>query len=73
MATCTNTNDFYSYEQWRAVSDAVASAMEYAHDKAIECPEHADPLWNLDEYVNKVMEAMLPKPTKMAEISSFVD
>lgn len=57
----TNIKNCYSYEQWCAVSDAVASAMEYAHDRAIECPEHADPLWNLDEYVNKVMAALSPK------------
>ena len=63
----TNINDFYSYEQWRAVSNAVASAMEYAHDRAIECPEHADPLWNLDEYVNKVMAALSPKPKEEKE------
>lgn len=59
----------YTLEQWRAVSDAVASAMEYAHDKAMECPEHADPLWNLDEYVSKVMAAMSPEPATMVETS----
>ena len=47
----------YTYEQWRAISDAVADAMEYAHDKAIEHPDKADPYWNLDEYVERVLMA----------------
>lgn len=46
----------YSYDQWREISDAVAAAMEYAHDKAIEYPDNADPLWNLDEYVNRILK-----------------
>ena len=48
--------DMYSYEQWREISEAIGDAMEYAHDKAIEHPDKADPLWNLDEYVNRVLE-----------------
>lgn len=48
--------DGYSYEQWREISNAVGDAMEYAHDKAIECPDKADPLWNLDEYVNRILK-----------------
>lgn len=48
--------DKYSYEQWREISDAIGDAMEYAHDKAIEHPDKADPLWNLDEYVNRVLD-----------------
>lgn len=48
--------DRYSYEQWREISNAVGDAMEYAHDKAIECPDKADPLWNLDEYVNRILK-----------------
>lgn len=47
----------YTYDQWREVSEAVGDAMEYAHDRAIEHPDKADPLWNLDEYVNRVLEA----------------
>lgn len=46
----------YTYDQWRDISDAVADAMTYAHDKAIEHPDHADPLWNLDEYVNRILK-----------------
>lgn len=49
--------DRYSYEQWREISNAVGDAMEYAHNKAIECPDEADPLWNLDEYVNRILKA----------------
>jgi hypothetical protein len=49
--------DRYSYEQWREISNAVGDAMEYAHNKAIECPDRADPLWNLDEYVNRILKA----------------
>ncbi len=45
-----------TYEQWRAISEAIGDGMEYAHDKAIEHPDEADPLWNLDEYVNRVIE-----------------
>ena len=51
----------YTYEQWREISDIVARAMEYAHDRAIEHPEHADPLWNLDEYVNDILEVAFAK------------
>lgn len=50
----------YTYEQWRAISEAVGDAMEYAHDKAIEHPEVADPLWNLDEYVNRILDIAFP-------------
>ena len=62
-----------TYEQWRAISEAIGDGMEYAHDKAIEYPDKADPLWNLDEYVNRVMEvafgdaATLGAPTLTAE------
>lgn len=49
--------DKYSYKQWREISNAVADAMEYAHNKAIECPDKADPLWNLDVYVNRILKA----------------
>ena len=59
----------YTPEQWRAVSDAVAAAMEYAHERAIEHPDQADPLWNLDEYVNKVMEIAFPEPCEMVRTS----
>lgn len=45
----------YTYEQWREISNAIGDAMQYAHDRAIEHPDKADPLWNLDEYVNRVM------------------
>lgn len=48
--------DKYTYEQFRKISDAIGDAMEYAHDKAIEHPDKADPLWNLDEYVNRVLD-----------------
>lgn len=48
--------DDYSYDQWREISDAVADAMEYAHDKAIEFPDKADPYWNMDEYVSRIMK-----------------
>ena len=48
--------DRYSYEQWREISNAVGDAMEYAHDRAIEHPDRADPLWNLDEYVNRILK-----------------
>lgn len=47
----------YTYNQWKEISDAVAGAMEYAHDKAIEFPDKADPYWNLDEYVERVLKA----------------
>lgn len=45
----------YTYGQWCDISEAVADAMQYAHDKAIEHPDKADPLWNLDEYVNRIL------------------
>ena len=48
--------DRYSYEQFREISNAVGDAMEYAHDRAIEHPDVADPLWNLDEYVNRILK-----------------
>lgn len=48
--------DRYSYEQFREISNAVGDAMQYAHDKAIEHPDAADPLWNLDEYVNRILK-----------------
>jgi len=48
--------DRYSYGQWREISNAVGDAMEYAHDRAIEHPDAADPLWNLDEYVNRILK-----------------
>jgi hypothetical protein len=48
--------DRYSYEQFREISNAVGDAMEYAHDRAIEHPDRADPLWSLDEYVNRILK-----------------
>lgn len=48
--------DRYSYEQLREISNAVGDAMEYAHDRAIEHPDRADPLWSLDEYVNRILK-----------------
>ena len=47
----------YTYEQWRVISDALADAMESAHDKAVEHPDKAEPYWNLDEYVERVLKA----------------
>lgn len=47
----------YTYEQWRAVTDAISDAMGYAHDKAAECDGVSDPLWNLDDYVKRVLNA----------------
>ena len=47
----------YTYNQWREISEAVADAMQYAHDKAIEHPDKADPLWNMDEYVDRILDA----------------
>ena len=52
----------YTYEQWREISDAIGDAMQYAHDRAIEHPDKADPLWNLDEYVNRVMATAFGGP-----------
>lgn len=46
----------YSYGQYREIANAVGDAMEYAHDRAIEHPDAADPLWNLDEYVNRILK-----------------
>ncbi len=54
-----------TYEQWRAISEAIGDAMEYAHDKAIEHPDKADPLWNLDEYVNRVIEVAFGEPVTL--------
>ena len=48
--------DRYSYEQYREITNAVGDAMEYAHDKAIEHPDKADPLWDLDEYVSRILK-----------------
>lgn len=47
----------YTYEEWREISNAIGDAMQYAHDKALETP-HADPLWNMDEYVNRVLDVI---------------
>ena len=52
----TTGRDRYTYEQWREISEAIGDAMEYAHDRAVEHPDKADPLWNLDEYVNRVLD-----------------
>ena len=46
----------YTYDEWRAISEAVGDAMEYAHEHAVMYPDKADPLWNIDEYVNRVLE-----------------
>lgn len=48
--------DRYTYEQYREISNAVGDAMEYAHDRAIEHPDKADPFWNLDEYVSRILK-----------------
>ena len=71
--------DRYSYEQFREISNAVGDAMEYAHDRAIEHPDKADPLWNLDEYVNRILkvafegEATLGRGTcEMEYVSDFM-
>lgn len=50
----------YTYDQWRQISEAVGDAMQYAHDKALEHPDKADPLWNLDEYVNRIINVVFP-------------
>jgi hypothetical protein len=47
---------YYAYDEWRAISEAVGDAMEYAHEHAVMYPDKADPLWNIDEYVNRVLE-----------------
>lgn len=59
--------DKYSYKQWREISNAVGDAMEYAHNKAIECPDKADPLWNLDEYVNRILKAAFEGEATLGE------
>ena len=59
----------YSYEQWRKVSYAIGDAMEYAHDKAIEYPDKADPLWNLDEYVNRVLDIAFNGPAMLEPVT----
>lgn len=59
--------DKYSYKQWSEISNAVGDAMEYAHDKAIECPDKADPLWNLDEYVNRILKAAFEGETTLGD------
>ena len=46
----------YTYDEWRAINEAVGDAMEYAHEHAVMYPDKADPLWNIDEYVNRVLE-----------------
>lgn len=62
----------YTYDQWRQVSDAVADAMRYAHDKALEHPDRADPLWNLDEYVNRIISVAFPsKKTQVDETETI--
>lgn len=45
----------YTYEEWRDISNIIGDAMQYAHDRAIEFPDKADPFWNLDEYVNRIL------------------
>lgn len=55
----------YTYEQYAVVSDAVGDAMEYAHDKAVELGSKADPLWNLDEYVNRIIEVVSPPDKRL--------
>ena len=61
----------YSYSQWRAISEAVGDAMEYAHDRAIEHPNKADPLWNLDEYVDRILEVAFLRGQVTVEASWF--
>lgn len=56
-----NQDYIYSYDQWRDISSAVADAMEYAHDKAIEHGAAADPLWDMDTYVNRIIAAAFPE------------
>ena len=51
----------YTYDQWCEISTAVADAMQYAHDKALEHGDAADPIWNLDEYVNRIIAAAFSK------------
>ncbi len=46
----------YTYDEWRAINEAVGDAMEYAHEHAVMHPDKADPLWNIDEYVNRVLK-----------------
>lgn len=46
----------YTYEQWRAISEIVGNAMEYAHDVAIRHPDKADPCWDLSNYVDQILE-----------------
>lgn len=63
----------YSYRQWRDISEAVGDAMQYAHDRAIEHPDRADPLWNMDEYVDRVLEAAFLRGQATVESSRFDD
>ena len=60
----------YSYKQWREISNAVGDAMEYAHNKAIECPDKADPLWNLDEYVNRILKAAFEGEATLGDVDA---
>lgn len=62
--------DKYSYEQWREISNAVGDAMEYAHNKAIECPDKADPLWNLDEYVNRILKVAFKGEATLGDVDA---
>ena len=61
----------YTYKQWREISEAVADAMQYAHDKAIEHPDVADPLWNMDEYVNRILDAAFMRGQVTVESSRY--
>lgn len=49
---------YYTYDEWCAINEAVGDAMEYAHEHAVMYPDKADPLWNIDEYVNRVLEVV---------------
>jgi len=54
----------YTYRQWVEINDAIGDAMDYAHDRAIEHPDVADPYWNIDEYVNRVLAAVFGSTDK---------
>lgn len=61
----------YTYQQWREISDAVGDAMQYAHDRAIENHGEADPLWNMDEYVNRILDAAFARGQVTVESSRY--
>lgn len=61
----------YTYKQWREISEAVADAMQYAHDKAVENPGEADPLWNMDEYVDRILDAVFERGQVTVDSSRY--